>query len=96
MFVVAVSMDVSGSAQAQTQSGQLNQNLSDSKTALGNTVLMPVIFNQKINADFNINYRLGFYAPTRSYKVSRLANTGKNYGRLSRRLVLCSQSKIRA
>lgn len=79
MTVPEISMKVSGSAQVQTLNGQRSQNLSDSKTALGDIVLMPLMLNQKISADFNMNYRLGFYAPTGSYKVGRLANTGKNY-----------------
>ena len=79
MTLPLVSMDVSGSAQVQTQSGQFNQDLSDSKVALGDIVLMPLMLNQKISPDLNINYRLGFYAPTGSFKVGRLANTGKNY-----------------
>ena len=42
-------------------------------------VLMPVLLNQNFSPDFNINYRLGAYAPTGSYEVGRLANTGKNF-----------------
>lgn len=32
-----------------------------------------------VNDDINWNFRLGIYAPTGSYEVGRLANTGKNY-----------------
>ncbi len=42
-------------------------------------VLMPVLLNQNFSPDFNINYRLGADAPTGSYEVGRLANTGKNF-----------------
>lgn len=51
-----------------------------SKTdGLGDAILMPIALNQNINPDFNINYRVAFYAPTGSYEVGRLANTGKNF-----------------
>jgi len=46
---------------------------------IGDAVLMPVMLNQKVNDDFNVNYRLGVYAPTGRYQLGRLANTGKNY-----------------
>lgn len=52
---------------------------SDSISGIGDTVLMPVMLNQNLSPDFNINYRLGIYAPTGRYEVGRLANTGKNY-----------------
>jgi hypothetical protein len=54
-------------------------NRSDSISGIGDIVLMPVMLNQNFNPDFNINYRLGVYAPTGRYEVGRLANTGKNY-----------------
>ena len=52
---------------------------SDSLSGLGDIVLMPVLLNYNVNPDFNINTRLCFYAPTGSYEVGRLANTGKNF-----------------
>ena len=52
---------------------------SDSISGIGDVVLMPVMLNQNFNPDFNINYRLGVYAPTGRYQAGRLANTGKNY-----------------
>lgn len=52
---------------------------SDSISGIGDIVLMPVMLNQNFSDDFNINYRLGTYAPTGRYEVGRLANTGKNY-----------------
>ena len=54
-------------------------NRSDSISGIGDIVLMPVMLNQNIDPDFNINYRLGVYAPTGRYEVGRLANTGKNF-----------------
>lgn len=50
-----------------------------STTGLGDLVLIPLMLNQSVNPDFNINYRLAAYAPTGSYQVGRLANTGKNF-----------------
>lgn len=52
---------------------------SDKVDGIGDIVLMPLMLDQKINACWNINYRLGFYAPTGDYEVGRLANAGKNY-----------------
>lgn len=51
----------------------------DADKALGDIVLMPVMFNQHVNSDLNINYRIALYAPTGSYEVGELANTGKNF-----------------
>jgi hypothetical protein len=52
---------------------------SSSTSGLGDVVLFPLMFNQKINPDINLNYRVGIYTPTGSYEVGRLSNTGKNY-----------------
>ncbi len=49
------------------------------RTALGDIVLMPLMVNYNVNKDLNINARLGFYAPTGSYKYGRYINTGKNF-----------------
>ena len=51
----------------------------DSISGIADIVFMPVMLNQNFTDDFNINYRLGAYAPTGRYEVGRLANTGKNY-----------------
>lgn len=51
----------------------------DSESGIGDIVLMPVMFNQAINKDLNLNYRLAIYAPSGEYEVGRLANTGKNF-----------------
>jgi hypothetical protein len=51
----------------------------DSESGLGDVILMPLMFNYNVNPDLNVNMRLSLYAPTGSYKVGRLANTGKNF-----------------
>ena len=51
----------------------------DSLTALGDIVLMPLMLNYHINTNLNLNFRVGGYAPTGDYEVGRLANTGKNF-----------------
>ena len=52
---------------------------SESLDGLGDIVLMPLMFNYKLNDDLNASARLGIYAPTGDYEVGRLANTGKNF-----------------
>ena len=56
-----------------------SRGLSDELTAIGDILLMPIMFNYKVNDDFNINSRVAFYAPTGDYEIGRLANTGKNF-----------------
>lgn len=51
----------------------------DSISALGDVMLMPLMLNQNINPDLSFNYRISIYAPTGSYDVGELANTGKNF-----------------
>lgn len=51
----------------------------DSLTALGDLVLQPILINYHVSEDVNWNARLSIYAPTGSYTVGQLANTGKNY-----------------
>ncbi len=68
-------MDVSANVEARGASGRRSSNVS----GLGDIVLMPVMLNQNLGPDFNINYRVAFYAPTGGYRVGRLANTGKNF-----------------
>ena len=53
--------------------------LSGSTDGLGDIVLMPLMLNYNVDPDFNVNFRVGVYAPTGSYEVGRLANTGKNF-----------------
>lgn len=68
-------LEVSADVTAQGITARRSTNVS----GLGDTVLMPLMLNQNISPDFNINYRIGAYAPTGSYEVGRLANTGKNF-----------------
>lgn len=70
-----VSMDVE--ADVETEGGTISR--SDSVNGIGDIVLMPFMLNQKVNPCWNINYRVGFYAPIGDYEVGRLANAGKNY-----------------
>jgi hypothetical protein len=68
-------MDVTADATAKS----VTASRSSSTTGLGDLVLMPLMLNQAIGPDVNINYRVALYAPTGSYEVGRLANTGKNF-----------------
>lgn len=68
-------MDVSADVTAKGITAQRSSSVS----GLGDLVLMPLMLNQNLSPDFNINYRVAFYAPTGSYEVGRLANTGKNF-----------------
>ena len=52
---------------------------SSSTSGLGDLVLIPLMLNQMVDRDFNINYRVAVYAPTGSYEAGRLTNTGKNF-----------------
>lgn len=54
-------------------------NRDDDVSALGDVVLMPLMFNYHVNDDINWNYRLAIYAPTGSYEEGELANTSKNF-----------------
>jgi hypothetical protein len=71
-----VSLDVSASL--VTGPG-LTIRRSDSVDDIGDIVLMPLMLNYQVNDDISWNFRLAFYAPTGSYEVGRLANTGKNF-----------------
>ena len=74
-----VSMEVE--ADVVNSSYEISENIrrKDEEDGFGDLILMPLMFNQKVNPDLNINYRLAIYAPTGSYEVGRLANTGKNF-----------------
>ena len=50
-----------------------------SVNGLGDLVLMPVMLNYALSRDVHLDLRGGIYAPTGSYEVGRLANTGKNF-----------------
>ena len=60
-----------------TSSGDIR--LTDTDSGLGDIMLMPIMLNQNIDESLNINYRVSVYAPTGSYEVGKLANTGKNF-----------------
>lgn len=68
-------MDVDASATSTPGSVAL----SSSTDGLGDIVLMPLMLNYNVDPDFNVNFRVGAYAPTGNYEVGRLANTGKNF-----------------
>lgn len=70
-----VTMDVS----ANVTAGAGTVARTSSTTGMGDVVLIPLMLNQSISPDFNINYRVAAYAPTGSYEVGRLSNTGKNF-----------------
>jgi hypothetical protein len=75
-----VNLDVSANVQARLANGLAGSVArSSSVSGLGDIVLMPLMLNYNVSPDFNINARVAFYAPTGSYEVGRLANTGKNF-----------------
>lgn len=75
-----VLMDVSADVQATLPGGaQALVGKTSSTSGLGDVVLMPLMLNYAADPDFNVNFRVGFYAPSGSYEVGRLANTGKNF-----------------
>jgi len=77
--IPALHAHVSANVAASIGGNPFGTGTSDSLTGLGDIVLMPLMLNQKINPDINLNYRIGLYAPTGSYTVGQLANTGKNF-----------------
>lgn len=70
---------VSASAVVPLPGGPTSVSRTGSVGALGDLVFMPLMLNYNVNPSFNINFRVAFYAPTGSYQVGHLANTGKNY-----------------
>lgn len=68
-------MDVSGGVTA----GNISRSVSDREDGVGDIVLMPLMVNYKACDDLNFNFRVAAYAPTGSYELGRLANTGKNF-----------------
>jgi len=80
MTVPYVFMDVSANVAVPLPGGGVvRQRRTDEANGLGDIVLMPLMLNYMSSPDYSINFRLGAYAPTGSYKVGRLANTGKNF-----------------
>ena len=74
-----VTLDVSVAASTTLGGVPLSAGRSQRATGLGDIVLMPLMLNYNVNPDFNMNFRIGAYAPTGEYEVGRLANTGKNF-----------------
>ncbi len=75
-----ISLDVSASAIAAAPGGgPPSAGRTDSVSGIGDIVLQPFMMNYNVNPDINVNYRVTLYAPTGSYEVGRLANTGKNF-----------------
>jgi hypothetical protein len=72
-------MDVSADVEIEAGNVSSAVSRSSSTNGLGDIVLMPLMLNYNLDPDFNVNFRLGIYAPTGDYKVGRLANTGKNF-----------------
>ena len=70
-----ITIDVS----ADVARGAADVRISDSRTGLGDLVLIPLAFNYKHSPDLNYNFRVTAYAPTGEYTKGRLANTGKNF-----------------
>ncbi|MBK7973721.1 MAG: transporter [Deltaproteobacteria bacterium] len=52
---------------------------SDSLVGLGDIVFQPLMLNYTVSPDLSVNFRVSLYAPSGSYEVGRLANTGKNF-----------------
>jgi hypothetical protein len=77
--VPLVGLDVTASLAGQTGAGTTRVARTDSVTAIGDLVLMPLMFNYHASPDVNVNFRIAAYAPTGSYEVGRFANSGKNY-----------------
>lgn len=76
-----ITMEVSANTALTLPSGATaaGPRKTDRVTGLGDVVLMPLMFNYIVDPDFNVNFRVTGYAPTGSYQVGRLANTGKNF-----------------
>ena len=72
-------VDIEVSADVRDPTGGPTIRRSDREKAIGDIVLIPVMFNYNVNPDFNINMRVAVYVPTGDYEVGRLANTGKNF-----------------
>ena len=75
-----LTMDVSADAFASAPGDvTVGVQRSDKLGALGDVVLIPLMLNYNVDPDLNVNFRVTGYAPTGSYEVGRLANTGKNF-----------------
>lgn len=70
-----VFLDVAGDVVTQQKSGRRN----DSASGLGDIMFLPLMLSHGLGSSTQAEFRLGVYAPTGSYEVGRLANTGKNF-----------------
>lgn len=70
-----VFLDVAGDVEAE----QKTVRRSDSATGLGDIMFLPVMLSHALGSSSQAEFRLGVYAPTGSYEVGQLANTGKNF-----------------
>jgi len=80
-----VTASLGGTSRTLARSGNTN--------GLGDVVLMPLMLNYNVHRDFNVNVRLGAYAPTGNYEVGRLANTGKNFWTIEPVLGSCTSAR---
>lgn len=72
-------VDIKVSGDVQDPALGVSVRRSDEEKAIGDAVLIPVMLRYKINPNWSFDSRLTFYAPTGSYDVGALANTGKNF-----------------
>jgi hypothetical protein len=72
-------VSLSVTANVSAAKGAVTVTRKDSVTAIGDVVLIPLMLNYNVDPDLNLSFRLTGYAPTGSYEVGRLANTGKNF-----------------
>ncbi len=75
--VPLVSLDVEANVMAS--GGEPSIRRQSEVTGLGDMILMPLMVNYHASADCNLSGRVAIIAPTGSYEVGRLANTGKNF-----------------
>ena len=73
-------MDVTATVNTSLPSGGTARiRKSNSTDGLGDGVLIPLMLNYNADPGFNLNLRIGAYAPTGNHEVGRLANTGKDF-----------------
>ena len=77
--IPCVTMSVEANVSASPRGNNLTVKRKDKESGLGDIILMPLMFNYKVNEDLNTNFRLVVYPPTGNYEVGRLANPGKNF-----------------
>lgn len=70
-----VFLDVAG----DVETDQTTMRRSDSASGLGDIMILPVMLSHALGTSSQGEFRIGAYAPTGSYEVGHLANTGKNF-----------------